>query len=226
LTKDPHPDPPLRALPEHSVLEDESTSAVHHSLGGSASSHGLDGTVNQSSTQTSGRVTSEQLEASGIARMDFAQSVGTSSESVSKSGDQSKGLFFTSQGLSSDKSGDQSDDKSEGLFFTSQGLSSRKSGDQSEGLSFTSQGLSSGSSSWSTQNVSSSTQHFSSSQHSSTSQQTSSSGGQQIQSGKTTFTLPDFTKDIQTGVASQQEDLLSPTQAAEEEEAKKGQGLL
>jgi glycogenin glucosyltransferase len=222
LTKDPHPDPPLRALPEHSVLEDENTSVAHLARSGSTSSHGLEGTVSQSSTQTSHRVTSDQLEASGIARVDFAQSVDTSSESVSKSGDQSEGLFFTSQGLSSTKSGDQS----EGLFFTSQGLSSDKSGDQSEGLSFTSQGLSSGNSSWSTQNISSSTsQHFSSSQHSSTTQQTSSSGGQQIQSGRTTFTLPDFGKDIQTDVANKQEDVLSPTQAAEEEEAKKGQGL-
>jgi glycogenin glucosyltransferase len=184
LTKDPHPDPPLRALPEHSVLEDEGTSVAHLALSGSTSSHGLDGTVSQSNTQTSHRVTSEQLEASGIARVDFGQSVETSSESVSKSGDQSEGLFFTSQGLSS------------------------------------------GNSSSSTQNVSSSTsQHFSSSQHSSTTQQTSSSGGQHVQSGKTTFTLPDFGKDVQTDVASRQEDVLSPTQAAEEEETKKGQGL-
>lgn len=40
-----------------------------------------------------------------------------------------------------------------------------------------------------------------------------------------TFTLPDFGKDIKTEAASKQEDVLSPTQASDEQEAKKGQGL-
>jgi glycogenin glucosyltransferase len=187
LTKDPHPDPPLRTLPEHSVLHDEGTFEAHPALSGGASPHGLgqlDGTVNQSSAQTSNHITSEQSVASGIARVDFGQSMGTSTGSVSKSGGQSEGLFFSSQGLSSQTS------------------------------------------SSSTQNISSSTSHqFSSSQQSSTTEHTSTSGGRQIQSGKMTFTLPDFGKDDKMEVASKQEDVLSPTQAAEEEEARKGHGL-
>jgi glycogenin glucosyltransferase len=52
LKKDPHPDPPLRALPEHSVLHGESATATHHSLGG-VSVGGLDGSADQSSEPTS-----------------------------------------------------------------------------------------------------------------------------------------------------------------------------
>jgi glycogenin glucosyltransferase len=175
LTKDPHPDPPLRALPEHSVLQDEETSVAHSALGGGGE---LDGTVEQKDSVRTSELSTKQLEASGIARIDFGQSVETSSESVSKSGGESEGLFFTSQGLSAQN------------------------------------------------NASSSTSHQSLSfQHSSTTEQTSSSSGQQIQSGKMTFTLPDFGKDVETKVASKGEDVLSPTQAAEELEVKKGQGL-
>jgi glycogenin glucosyltransferase len=219
LTKDPHPDPPLRTLPEHSVLPDDESSVPHPTFRGGASSHGLDGTVSQSSAQTSDHITSEQLEASGIARVDFGQTVGTDAQSVSKSGGQSEGLFFSSQGLTSDtqdvsKSGGSSD----GLFFSSQGLTSQTS--------------------WSGQNVSSSTSHqfssshhssttgqTSSSRHSSTAGQTSSSGGQRIQSGKMTFTLPDFGKDDSVEVGSNQEDVLSPTQGTEERDDRKGHGL-
>jgi hypothetical protein len=332
LTKDPHPDPPLRSLPEHSVLPNEESSEPHPTLSGGASLHGLDGAVSQSSAQTSDHITSDQLEASGISRVDFGASVGTESksddqsvetntQSGSKAGGQSEGLFFSSQGLTlnnpdvgqsssqsvetdiqnASKTGGQSEglffssrgltphnpdlsqsgSQSEGLFSSSQGLTSNtqdisksgsqsvetntqsgsKTGGESEGLFFSSRGLTpnnpdlskssgqseslfssqgftSGTSSWSSQNVSSSTSHqFSSSQHSSTTGQTSTSqhssttgqtslsGGQRIQSGRMTFTLPDFGKDNSTEVASEQEDVLSPTQETEERDERKGHGL-
>lgn len=67
LTKDPHPDPPLRALPEHSILEDEPPAPA--GLSGGASPHGLDGATNHSSISQPHAVT-------GSSRVDFAQSMG------------------------------------------------------------------------------------------------------------------------------------------------------
>jgi hypothetical protein len=76
MTKDPHPDPPLRALPEHSVLGEEE-SAPHPTLSGGASPHGLgglDGTANQSSLP-------RQHATSGTTTFDFAQSMGANDTS-------------------------------------------------------------------------------------------------------------------------------------------------
>jgi hypothetical protein len=75
MTKDPHPDPPLRALPEHSILEDESA-APHPTLSGGASPHGpggLDGTAKDSSL-------SQQHATTGTTTFDFAQSMGVNNE--------------------------------------------------------------------------------------------------------------------------------------------------
>jgi glycogenin glucosyltransferase len=160
LTKDPHPDPPLRALPEHSVLENEESSTVHPALSGGASPHGLGDLGDLDGT------------ASSIATLDFAQRLGTNNTMENTGKAATEGLFFTPQGLSS--------------------------------VSSTS---------------------FSQTSSSSTSQQTSSSSRQQIQSGRMTFTLPDFGKDNEPVVAEAREDILSPTQPKDNQDEKKGEGL-
>jgi glycogenin glucosyltransferase len=161
LTKDPHPDPPLRALPEHSVLENEESPTVHPALSGGASPHGLDKFDGIDGT------------AGGIATQDFAQTSGTKNNKTENSVPAA----------------------TEGLFFTSQGLSS----------------------------VSSSS--FSQTSSSSTLQQTSTSSGQQMQSGRMTFTLPDFGKENESTIANAREEILSPTQPQDNNDEKKGGGL-
>lgn len=123
MTKDPHPDPPLRALPEHSVLEDEG--APHPTLSGRASPHGLggfDGTPNHSRLPHQQPVTSTST-------FDFAQSMSANDNSASNT----------------------------------------------------------------------------------------TSAGQQIQSGKMTFTLPDFGQDNGGAAAAPREAVLSPTQPQDKE---------
>jgi glycogenin glucosyltransferase len=180
LTKDPHPNPPLRALPEHSIPEDDITSGAHPLLVGGASTHGrdivssFDGAVddnnnnnnNNNSTQTYASNTSTLQAAPGTAALDFAQSIENNKNSGGTSGE---GLFFSSQGLTSSHTATASNQQASSSLL----------------------------------------QQHSTSQHTS---QTSSSSGQQIQSGKMTFTLPDFGKDNQIGTTAAQDDVLSPTQ--------------
>jgi glycogenin glucosyltransferase len=162
LTKDPHPDPPLRELPEHSVLEDEKKPATHSGLSGGASPHGhakfggLDGT------------------AMGIARVDFAEKLGTNTSTEKPVQAATEELFFTPQGLSA---------------------------------------------------VSPSSVEKTASSSTSAHQQTSSSSGQQIQSGKTTFTLPDFSKENEKTVVENRDEILSPTQYRLKGDNSKGDGL-
>jgi glycogenin glucosyltransferase len=85
----------------------------------------------------------------------------------------------------------------------------------SDGLFFTSQGMSSVSTS--KENKSTLTSQQSSSAQQSSTEQTSSSG-EQIQSGKMTFTLPDFNKDNAIEAPPAKEDALSPTQEQETEQ--------
>jgi hypothetical protein len=75
MTKDAHPDPPLRALPEHSILEDEPTHPA--GLSGGASPHGLDGAASHSSLSQPTAVT-------GSSRVGFAQSMGINDHSASQ----------------------------------------------------------------------------------------------------------------------------------------------
>lgn len=174
MTKDPHPDPPLRSLPEHSVLDDADMTKLHRQLSGGPSPHGLDkisgtdGAADYDSAQSTANDSTTHQPAPGISTVDFAQSIGMSKE-------ESKSTVSGS---------------GEGLFFSSQGLASS-------------------STTSTTQQYSSSTTNYSSTQES------SSSSGQQIQSGKMTFTLPDFSKETETNVASAREDVLSPTQPQE-----------
>jgi glycogenin glucosyltransferase len=162
LTKDPHPDPPLRALPEHSVLEDEKKPVAHPGLSRGALPHGLaqfgglDGT------------------AMGTARVDFAQKLETTANSEKLVPAAAEELFFTSQGLSA---------------------------------------------------VSTSSVENTSWSSTSASQQTSSSSGQQIQSGTTTFTLPDFAKGNEQTVVENRNEILSPTQYKAKGDDSKGDGL-
>jgi glycogenin glucosyltransferase len=88
LTKDPHPDPPLRALPEHSVLEDEEKPVAHPGLSGGASPQGL--------AQFGGL----DGAAMGIARVDFAQKLESRTTSEKPIQAATEELFFTPQGLS------------------------------------------------------------------------------------------------------------------------------
>jgi len=81
MTKDPHPDPPLRALPEHSVLDDEPAMQQPGGLSGAASPHGLDGTANQTSI-------SQPNTGTGTSRVDFAQSIGASTDTRTESSEQ------------------------------------------------------------------------------------------------------------------------------------------
>lgn len=81
MTKDPHPDPPLRALPEHSIIDDEPATQYPGGLSGGASLHGLDGTADQTSISQPHIVT-------GTSRVDFAQSMGASTETKSESSEQ------------------------------------------------------------------------------------------------------------------------------------------
>jgi glycogenin glucosyltransferase len=81
MTKDPHPDPPLRALPEHSILGNEPATQHPGGLSGGASPHGLDGTANQTSISQLNTVT-------GTSKVDFAQSMGTSTETRTESSEQ------------------------------------------------------------------------------------------------------------------------------------------
>lgn len=182
LTKDPHPDPPLRALPEHSVLEDKDVTTSRPPQSGGASSQGpntASGFVGAQESK-SGHVDNSSADQSvpGIAAVDFAQGTGAREGSKSSGGNSSEGLFFTSQGLS-------------------------------HASSSTSQQQSSSS-------YSSSTSHQQTSSSDSSTQQSSSSTGQRIQSGKMTFTLPDFGKDNGPESAAAQEDVLSPTQPQDE----------
>ncbi|KAL5116434.1 glycogenin glucosyltransferase [Pleosporales sp. CAS-2024a] len=95
LTKDPHPDPPLRALPEHSVLEDEPTPPA--GLSGGASPHGLDVLLNQTSISQLQTVTS----ASSIS---FAQSMEI--QSTSEEHIQSSSTTFKLPNFGQDGAGD------------------------------------------------------------------------------------------------------------------------
>jgi glycogenin glucosyltransferase len=174
MTKDPHPDPPLRSLPEHSVLDDADMAKLHRQLSGEASPHGLDkisgmaGAADNSSAPTTTNDSSAHQPAPGISTVDFAQSMGMSKdESKSNGGGSSEGLFFSPQGLTS---------------------SSNTS---------------------TTQQTSRSTSQYSSTQ------QSSSTSGQQIQSGRMTFTLPDFSKDDESKITAARDELLSPTQPQE-----------
>lgn len=197
----------MRALPEHSVLEDSSATTSQPSKSGGTSSVGLDKATSfdraseSKSEQANNTSTDQSLP--GIATVDFAHSTG-SIEGIKSAGDgSSDGLFFASQGLSqTSNSSSGGGGSSEGLFFTSQGLS------QASTSSSTSQQQSSSS-------YSATTSQQQSSSYSST-QQSSSSAGQQVQSGKMTFTLPDFGKDNQLESAAAQDDVLSPTQARDE----------
>jgi glycogenin len=180
LTKDPHPNPPLRALPEHSIPDDVDATQAHPLLSGGASPHGLDvvsdfhGATNSSSMQSFASNTSMQQAAQSTAAIDFAQSTNTEESSKNIGGSWGEGLFSSSHDLTS----------------------------------------SSHSATTSSQQVSSSSfQQHSTSQY--TSSQTTSSSGQQIQSGKMTFTLPDFGKDNQMGTPAAHDDVLSPTQPEE-----------
>ncbi|KAF2824882.1 nucleotide-diphospho-sugar transferase [Ophiobolus disseminans] len=167
LRKESHPDPPLRALPEHSVLHEEKTAEIHHPLGGGASPHGsgnlggFDGSKDKDSSQLASNK-------DGIAEVDFAQSLTSSDKDEINTGGSSEGLFFTSQGLSSVSSSAFAQDSS-----------------------------------------SSTSQTYSSTQESSSTQQSS----QQIQSGRMTFTLPDFGTDNSAPSTVAKDDILSPTQA-------------
>jgi glycogenin glucosyltransferase len=111
MTKDPHPDPPLRALPEHSVLEDDDTSKAHPLLSGGASPHGLDmisrfdGATDNNSMQTFANNTSMLQAAPGTAAVDFAQNTAAGDDNIkNNSGSSGEGLFFSSQGLTSSHS--------------------------------------------------------------------------------------------------------------------------
>jgi glycogenin glucosyltransferase len=179
LTKDPHPNPPLRALPEHSIPDDVDASEAHPLLSGGASPHGLDvasglhGATYNSSMQTFASNTSMPPAAQSTGTVDFAQSTKSEESSKNTGGSWGEGLFSSSQDLTSSHSATTS----------------------------------------SQQASSSSFQQHSTSQY--TSSQTTSSNGQQIQSGKMTFTLPDFTKDNQTGTPAAHDNVLSPTQPEE-----------
>jgi glycogenin glucosyltransferase len=178
LTKDPHPDPPLRALPEHSVLHDEDISTARPALSGGASPHGLDhfggfdGIADEASTQAAVRNITQQQSVSKTTEENVTQGSGTSEKSKINQQATNEGLFNSSQGASSTSSS-----------FFGQTTSS------------------------------------------SNSQQTFSSSGQQVQSGKMTFTLPDFGNDNKTEVADTREEILSPTQPQDEGDEKKGYGL-
>lgn len=178
LTKDPHPDPPLRALPEHSVLHDEDISTARPALSGGASPHGLDhiggfdGIADQASTQAAVGNITQQQSVPQTTEGTVTQGSGTNEKSEVNQQATNEGLFNSSQGLSSTSS-----------FSFGQTISS------------------------------------------SNSQQTFSSSGQQVQSGKMTFTLPDFGNDNKTEVAETREEILSPTQPQDEDDEKKGYGL-
>jgi hypothetical protein len=102
MTKDPHPDPPLRVLPEHSVLENES-GAPRPTLSGGASPHGLgglDGTANHSSLP-------QQHASTDTTTFDFAQSMGANDKSSNPPGPQvqSGKMTFTLPNFGQDNGG-------------------------------------------------------------------------------------------------------------------------
>jgi hypothetical protein len=64
LKNDEHPNPPLRALPEHSVMTDEDSSTSRAPLSGGASLHGLDGSSEQTDKPYSAPKVSDELSGS------------------------------------------------------------------------------------------------------------------------------------------------------------------
>lgn len=199
LKKDEHPNPPLRALPEHSVLDEKS-------LEGPAS---LDGASGHGSSQTQKDNDAADVVipgafpgAPGIAHKDFASEVGTT-DSTGKSSIQD-------QGPSNDPAPRIRSSVSD-RFFPPGGLASSSGEGHPGSQHFSEQDFSTGSSTLG-QNFSSSVVQHPADQHADSSQHHSLSAGHQIQAGNTTFTLPVFgdAPSVETNAAG--DEVLSPTQ--------------
>ncbi|CAO2653327.1 Nn.00g027380.m01.CDS01 [Neocucurbitaria sp. VM-36] len=226
LKKDPHPDPPLRALPEHSVVTEYDAEAPHVPLSGGASPHGMghfDGTSER-------KIPLSPAPPGSLGRPASAEhhSLGHLGHVPRRSStdDQVKGEQTVIREQIGDEPVDQppapSLDKEQAP--EARGIAGQDFAGHT-GTHASSQVLSSGSSSSHSQNWSSSTSQQSSSTQQSASQQQSGSMGQQIQAGKLTFTLPDFGDGNSSDTKTGKEDILSPTQPGDDEDERKGQGL-
>ena len=194
MKKDEHPNPPLRALPEHSVLEEHGKGTSHVPLSGGSSPHGLNQMANADGSADS-KMPGSFPGTPGIGQKDFA-----GASAAIDSAQQSSGRAPDVRSSES------------GRFFAPGGFTS--GGEKASTLQHLwSNDVISGSTSTLGQNFSSSvSQHSNASQHSS-SQHHSLSTGQQVQAGKMTFTVPDFGENGAGEAAPVGNDTLSPTQS-------------
>jgi len=194
LKKDEHPNPPLRALPEHSVLEEHGKGTSHVLLSGGSSPHGLDGIANADGSADS-QMPGAFPGTLGIAQKDFvgaSASINSAQQSRGPAPDvrsSGSGRLFAPGGFTS--GGDKAP--------TSQQLSSKD--------------FTSGSTSTFGQNFSSSVSQDSNTAQHSSSPHHSLSTGHQVQAGKMTFTVPDFGENGAGEAAPIGDDVLSPTQS-------------
>lgn len=95
LKNDSHPDPPLRALPEHSVLHEEGGQASHSLPSGPS-------VLKNDKSSTSGSISQQSIAqqvpaaAGGIAAYDFAHTPDTGNETQKSTGGLSSSGFFVS----------------------------------------------------------------------------------------------------------------------------------
>lgn len=230
LKKDEHPNPPLRALPEHSVLTEADTRS-HVPLREGASSYGGGSLEEATSKSQQSSAPSASL---GKHSSTEHHSLGRVSKGVSTD-DQLKGQ----QTALREPVGDNPIEQPPAPFLdTSQTPEARgiaghdfASASKRENTSqgpLTSEGFFANPSTRSTkdsfteQNLSNQTVEKSSS---SAPQQRPLSSNQQVQAGQTTFKLPDFGTGSSSDGRVSGDEVLSPTQPGGEDDDRKGQGL-
>ena len=195
LKKDEHPNPPLRALPEHSILEEESTEKTQAPLGSSQpSKHDA---LNQNDEAVPGAFPSEKA----FAERDFASDIPS---------DEPARQDLSAEHTASDAHAPAVRSSVSERYFAQED-STTAEGKTTE-PHFSTQDFTSGSSSTYGQEFSSSV-----SQHSADSRQSSQhhslSSGEQIQAGNTTFTVPGFGENTTADAEAATADVLSPTQS-------------
>ncbi|KAJ4361810.1 glycogenin glucosyltransferase [Neocucurbitaria cava] len=200
LKKDPHPDPPLRALPEHSVLTENDAEASHVPLSGGASPHGINHFDGASEKKN---MTAEHHSLGHVRN-------GSATEDQLKGEQTGEEPAEQPPAPSLDKT--QAPEARGARFFAERGFTSQpnSSTEHSGGHSHNSSSSTTSQQSYSTQQ---------------SQQQQSSSTSQQIQAGKTTFTLPDFGDATSGETKVGREEVLSPTQTKDNEGERTGQGL-
>ncbi|KAF1843120.1 glycosyltransferase family 8 protein [Cucurbitaria berberidis CBS 394.84] len=229
LKNDEHPNPPLRALPEHSVVTEYDTVTSNIPRSGSTSPPGVDSVDGASERKIArspapaasmGTASAVHHSLGRVARESFA-------EDQPEEGQTGDEPVSSAEQSSPSKPADRSSSTGQNTrLFAAGGFTSQPhTFDHSSGGDNNSSQFSSEVSNTYSQDFSSSTSQHSTSTHGSAAQQHSGSTGSQVKAGNTTFTLPDFGDSSSSQATAGKDEILSPTQPGGEEDARKGPGL-